>query len=168
MPGSRRDTIDSSEVEGGGEGPEGVARGVKTVNLDVVLGAWGNGWDWEGHAGGPDGSWVGGWRGLVEFLVVDLGSEEIALELELSDLDWVGGGSRHVEDTVSVELGWVWGSLGLVHEDLEVLHASSLDEGEWGGHGWVLTKILGHKSVHLLSSSDSGKGGVSEFHLFDF
>ena len=83
----------SSEVEGGGEGPEGVAGGVETVNLDIVLGAWSNSWDWEGHRAGPNGAWVGGWGGLVELLVVDLGSEEEALELELGDLDWVGGGA---------------------------------------------------------------------------
>ena len=81
---------ESSEVEGGEHGEEGVAIGIKTVDLDVVLGAWGNGWDWEGDAAGPDSSWVGSWGVLVEFLIVDLGSEEEALELKLGDFDWVG------------------------------------------------------------------------------
>ena len=81
---------ESSEVEGGGEGPEGVARCIKTVDLNIVLGAWGNWWDWEGDAGGPDSSWVGSWGGLVELFVVDLGSEKEALELKLSDVNWVG------------------------------------------------------------------------------
>ena len=40
--------LESSEVEGSEHGEEGVTISIKTVNLDVVLSAWSNSWDWEG------------------------------------------------------------------------------------------------------------------------
>ena len=81
----------SSELEGGSHGEEIGSAGIDTGDLNVVLGGWSDGWDveWEGLA--PDGSWDDSGGGWVELLVVDLGAEEPASELELLNGEWVGG-----------------------------------------------------------------------------
>ena len=135
--------------------------------MDVVLGAWSNWRDWEGHVAGPHGAWACSGGSLVKLLIVDLGSEEEALELELSNLDWVGCDSSHVEDTVGVELGRVRNTLGLVHEDLEVLHSCGLDEGEGSGHAWEWSSPNTCWLVeHLLGGSKSDESGVCKLHLY--
>ena len=129
----------SSEFEGGSHGEEIVSGCIDTSDLNIVFSGWSDGWDIEWEGLGPDGSWVDGGGGWVEFLVVDLGAKEPASELKLLNGEWVGSKSGDSELLGGSESGRVWGSLGLVHEDLEVLLTGVLDEGHWGGDGWEVT-----------------------------
>jgi len=132
----------SSESEGGSHGEEIDTVSANTSNLDVVLSGWSNGWDVEWEGLGPDGSWNDSGGCWVKLLVVDLGAEEPASELELLDGDWVGGETGDGELLGGAKSGGIWGSGGLVHDDGEVLLAGVLDEGHWGGDGWEFASSL--------------------------
>ena len=120
------------------ESEKNVAIWVQTVDVDIVLGRWGDGRDIEGHFSSPDSAWHGqggsgatrGWVGLV----VDLCAKEEALELKVGDSDWMSGQTSDGEDGSSVELGRIGDSLGgAIEEKLEVLLACGLSESQWSG-----------------------------------
>ena len=75
----------------------------------------------------------------VEFLVVDLGTEQPASELELFNIEWVGSKSCDSEFLGGAQSGGIWVSFGLIHQDVEVFLSSVLHEGHWVGNSWEVT-----------------------------
>ena len=120
------------------EREKNVAILIETVDVDIVLGRWGDGRDIEGDISSPDSAWHGqGGSGATRWwvgLVVDLCAEEEALELKVSDSDWMSGQASDGEDGRCVELGRIGDTLGgAVEEKLEVLLAFGLSESQWSG-----------------------------------
>ena len=134
-----------SELEGGVDGPElSVVSGL-TNDVNDVGGGWGNGWDIEVEGwGSPDITGVEG-LGIGLNLVVDEGTEEVALEADVIEVSWLQPGSRNVELLGGVE-GWVgWVSVG----------------GGWVEEEHVVAVGLGeHEGV--VGDSDVGNDGLGE------
>ena len=131
-----------SELEGGVDGPELRVVSGLTNDVNDVGGGWGNGWDIEVEGwGGPDvtGAEV---LSISLGLVVDEGTEEVALEADVVELSILEPGSSNVELLGGVEgwVGWVSVGGGWVEEEHVVAvglgeHEGVVGDGSVGGDG---------------------------------
>ena len=124
------------------------------LNGDVVGGWRGNWWYIEGEAVGP-ATWLN-WLNIGEVLVVDELAEEVAFEVDDTNVYWLGPDAAKVEKDGRSKVGWVGVAegLALVHQEVahivDLLKLHAVGDGGLNVEGW--SKLDGS----LFNLPDSG------------